>query len=181
MFRTLPIRVGGDPITTDHPFKVSTIKVGKIWKRGVTFNSKLFNSLSYMDTKTITGLLTESSPSSDDAGWATTRDGDSIWLELEFTTAGWPTISTAKIKSKKVDNDFAAGEVEHDGGVGTPKVYTQKKARIVLATIAITDGAITVNQIVTSNLRMALSAIGGKASESDTNPVVIAASYPYAV
>lgn len=182
MFRTLPIKNDSIAQSVDHPFKVSIISSNEggttTYKRGVSYNSLLFTSFSYLDRQTITGLLTKSSPDTKDSGWAKTANNDIIWLELSFNAASWPTIISASIKSKAVDKDFGGGEVEHDGGIGNPKVYTQTKSRIVLATISISNNVVTVNQRVTSNLRMGLSAMSGKKSENDS-PIIVAANYPF--
>lgn len=183
MFRTLPIKNSSTAQIVNHPFKVYVVSSNSngatVWKRGVSYDSLLFKSIVHTDTQEITGLLTKSNPASTDAGWVETQNDDIIWLELAFSTKTWPTIISASIKSKKIDGEFPC-EVQHDGGIGTsPKVYTQTKARIVLATVSINNSIVTVNQIVKSNLRMALSPMSGKANKQDNSPVIVAANYPY--
>lgn len=165
------------------PFQVRLMKdADGNWKRGVVFASKLFKELSEDPADgaiTITGLLGSDAPTSEDPGWAATEAADKIWLEVEVDwSTGEPVVSSAVIASTSAGQTFDGGVVEHDGGAGSPAIYTQLVARLVIATIE-TDGSggLKVVQLVHTHRRMGIvPADGRSAMGSDVQPVP--AAYP---
>lgn len=195
MFNTLPPRSSGASANSDFPFKVFIIgNKTDGFKRGVYYNSKLFQTISYKSKKTITGLLTSLTPTDKDDGYTPTEKDDFIWLEIEVygptDTPSWPTIKTASIKSKKKDgaSAFGGGEVERDNGtpLGSAKAYTQTKARIVLAVINESEDNpefLTVDQRVSTNLRMEQCIMTALYNDpnSTTEYAYVPGTYPYPV
>ena len=190
MFNKLPICVGGAAADEpNHPFKIFVKKIGEgaeaKQKRGVYFDSKLFKSLSYTDTRQITGLLTSLTPTDKDDGWAETEDGDYVWLEVKFLLGSWPTIENVSIRSKKIDHSlnpfYGGGEIEHDNATaGQANVYAQIKAKLILGLISIVNETATIDQRVKNNLRLEIT--GGTAYNSKfENPHFVATSYPYVI
>ena len=83
-----------------------------------------------------------------------------------------------KSKTEHGESEFGGGELEHDGGVGTPKKYTQKKARIVLGTIIPDGTGLKVDQLIKTNLRLEQNLAEAKSSANDT-PITLGVQYLY--
>lgn len=138
---------GGGASSSNDSFAILTRNNGTSespeWQAGVVYNSSLFRSVSYTDQQAITGLLSADQSS----GWFPTIDGDVIWLEIGFGT--WPAVNSAAINNTG-SSDVFPGEIVDDG----EPIPTQTKACLVIGTISISGGEISVNQIVQTNQRM---------------------------
>lgn len=176
---------GGPEFT--HPFKVLISgNVDDGFLRGVAYDSLLFkgrDSTRFPTRQTITGLLTSSTPASDDGGWAETTNGDYIWLDIGLAVNGETgeiTIDNAQIHSHDVDTDWNGGEFEHDGGTGEDpdKVYSVQTVRIKIAEISIVDGVVTVRQFLTTN-RVMEETVCQARDEGGNDPQWIPAIYPF--
>lgn len=130
---------------------------------GVNFNSLLYSNKNItappaIPNVTITGLLTSATPTPTDTGWVTWNgSNDYVWLEGSFGT--WPNISAVNIYSLSAagGHTYGGGDVENNGGSGTPVQYTQTKFRVLIGTLTAPTAPATapiVKQILNRNLKL---------------------------
>ena len=142
------------------PFQtiISTITSGGApqTRVGVSFISTLFkNAIDYTSDTPITGLLASTSPIDSDPGWKTVTGGESVYLEIAFTTGAFST-ATIKVDSTYIGGlAVAHGDTEFD--TSTPP--TQTFARKLLGEV---DSNLVIAQNVFSNLGLTALCANGQ-------------------
>ncbi len=164
------------------PFQILLRLDSGTWYRGVVFRSLLFDQIGNTlddDPLTITGLLTTDDPAPSDGGWAATDDGDEIWLEIAVDWSATPPTFTNTIQSLIASATWDGGNVEHDGGTGTPTVYKQTKARVKLGIVEASGSELVVRQYVNDNRRMVNLGLADAYDSSGSSPQPVPALYPW--
>jgi|ERR1700722_1888571 len=98
-----------------------------------------------------------------------TTSADKLWVEITGTFSSYPFSYTgAVLKSLGNGDSYGGGEFEHDGGIGSPPVYTIKKVRVPIVTT--TTGPIIATQYITSSLHIEDAFQVTAYSSTATNP-----------
>lgn len=163
-------------------FQCITQTVSGTTTRGIYANSTLIQSFDHTDTLAIAGLLTSITPTPTDAGWVVTSTTDYGWLEIDVSTTTFPFgFSNATIKSIANGDTWDGGEVENDGGSGTPVVYSQTKIRIVLYQMGpdVNGNPVVANQWVRDPLRIEQTNYLDSNDSSGGSAETILASYVF--
>lgn len=151
---------GGGSTAPGFSFQCLTQTISGVTSRGIYSGSILIQSFDHTDTLSITGLLTSVTPTPTDAGWIVTSTTDYGWLEIDVDASAFPfTFSGAAIKSISNGDMWGGGEVQNDGGMGTPIVYSQDKIRIVIYEMDVgpNGNPAVINQWVRDPLRIEMT------------------------
>lgn len=160
-----PVDLVPEATTPPHPFKVTTRVTTSGSARIVEFQSHLLVTIMPINTVSVSGLASEDVPESDDTGWKTLLDDDTVWLETGFT-AGVPTSYAIKsFGAGDVWDDFEGGKslVEWEGADTVESPLQQTKARaIIFRTISQVDGSVRHIQVAHTNFLLITIDVDGK-------------------
>jgi hypothetical protein len=171
------------------PFQImyqGTPGVAGSFDYGVYFYSQLFSTDNIVDPttppiQTITGLLTSATPTPSDTGWITWNGSpDPVWITGTIGT--WPALTSVNVSSYSNGDTYDGGDVENDGGAGSPTVFTQTFFRLLIALIQDDgSGSPFTTQYVRENQKLLITSKDSFDNTGAANENIIAAVYPYPV
>lgn len=172
--------------TTLNPFNCVIAKTtGGSWVKGLFYGSKLTQTYDPTDTLTISNILGSLNPDpNSDPGFSSLSTTDKAWLEINISsTAARPyTVSSVHFKSTGAGDTLFTSSFVNDGGTGTPIVYAQTQANLML-TEFMDDGhgnPVVQYQWVNSALRFDYGDFGSFDSSGGSAQQIFAL-YPYGV